>query len=349
MLLFALLFAAQFPDFTGYVVDRAGVLDQAAVEQLRSTASRLDHAGIAQLAVAVVPESMLGDSSKEEYAVALFKKWGLGHGKKKADGVLLLFVPGKPGHRKVKVEVGYNLEGTLPDGKVGALIDQYAVPAMRRDDYGGAAVKLAGAIAAVLEADAAAGGDAAPAKDTMRGGSGIGQPGASAQTSAGGLVVTLLCMLGLVIALATSGARRHFPGKMTQLAGGALTAVSVASLVVAGSGAGWLALAIGLIVNTVIWMAIRAHKCPRDGSWMTIEEEIIDEPTYFSEGVAHVTQRCTNRKCGYKKEYDKIIPRKQMAVVTSGGGSSSDGGGSSDGFSGGGGGDSGGGGAGREV
>jgi uncharacterized membrane protein YgcG len=81
---------------------------------------------------------------------------------------------------------------------------------------------------------------------------------------------------------------------------------------------------------------------------MTIEEEVIDPPTYWSEGVAHVTQRCTNRKCGYKKEYDKSIPRKQMTVVTTGGGGGSSGG-SSDGFSGGGGGDSGGGGAGREV
>jgi uncharacterized protein len=349
MVLLALILAvARLPDFTGYVVDKAGALDSGSVEQLRAISSRLDHAGIAQLAVAVVTEDMLGDASKEEYAVDLFKKWGLGHGKKKADGILLLFVPGKPGHRKVKVEVGYGLEGILPDGKVGALIDQYAIPAMKRDAYGEAAVKLASALARVLESDAAAGGDAAPAKDTLRGGTGVGQPGAAGETSAGGLVVTILCMLGLVVLLATSGARRQFPGKKTQLAGAGLTGLSVVSLVAAGSGAGWIALVIGVIVNTVIWMSIRSHKCPKDGSWMTIEEEVIDPPTYWSEGVAHVTQRCTNRKCGYKKEYDKVIPRKQMTVVTSGGGGGSSGG-SSDGFSGGGGGDSGGGGAGREV
>ena len=49
-----------------------------------------------------------------------------------ADGVLILMVPGKPGHRKLKVEVGYGLEGILPDGKVGALMDQYAGPSMKR-------------------------------------------------------------------------------------------------------------------------------------------------------------------------------------------------------------------------
>jgi uncharacterized protein len=349
MLLLALILAAPiYPDYTGYVVDRARVLDAGAASHLHDLSERLDHAGIAQLAVVTVTEAMLDEASKEEYAADLFKKWGLGHGKKKADGLLILFVPGKPGHRKVKVEVGYGLEGILPDGKVGALIDQYAVPAMKRDDYGDAAVKLADALARVVESDAAAGGDATPAKDTLRGGKGVGQPGAAAETNAGGLVVTILCMLGLVVMLASSGARRQFPGTKTQLAGAGLTAASVISLVAAGSGAGWLALVIGLIVNTVIWVSIRAHKCPKDGSWMTIEEEVIDPPTYWSEGVAHVTQRCTNRKCGYKREYNKSIPRKQMTVVTTGGGGGSSGG-SSDGFSGGGGGDSGGGGAGREV
>src|SRR5438874_4012599 len=203
----------QLPAYTGYVVDKASILDQGAVEQIRATASRLDHAGVAQIAVCTVPD--LGDWSVEEFAVDLFRKWGLGHGKKRADGLLLVLVPGKPGHRKVKVEVGYGLEGILPDGKVGALIDQYAIPGMKRDDYGDAAVKLADAMARVLESDAAAGGDAAPSKDTMRGGRGIGQPGATAQTSAGGLVVTILCMLGLLVMLATSGARRQFPGKKT--------------------------------------------------------------------------------------------------------------------------------------
>ncbi len=292
---------------------------------------------------------MIGDASKEEYAVALFQKWGLGHGKKKADGVLVLMVPGKPGQRKLKVEVGSNLEGILNDGKVGALEDRYAVPYLLRNDYSGAALHLVSAIADVLQADAAAGGDAAPGKDTMRGGRGVGQPGAAQPQSAGGLMVTVLCMLALVIALASSGARRRFPGKKTQLAAAGLTGVSVISLFAAGSGAGWLALVVGLIIVAVIWVSIRAHKCPKDGSWITIDEEIVDEPTYWSQGLAHVIEQCTNRRWGYRREYDKTLPRKQMTTVVSGGSSGGGGGGGGDGFSGGGGGDSGGGGAGREV
>jgi uncharacterized protein len=338
----------RLPDYTDYLVDKAGLLDSAAAAHIRQVASQLDHAGIAQLAVATVPESALGDDSIEDYAVALFKKWGLGHGAKRDDGLLVLFVPGKPGHRKIRIEVGYGLEGVLPDGKVGQIRTEQAFPYMKNDDYSGAAVHVVDRIASLLQTDAAAGGDTAPTKDSMRGGKGIGQPGAAGETSAGGLVVTLLSMLALVVALATSGSRRQFPGRKTQLAAAGLTGVSVLSLIAAGSGAGWLALVIGLILVAVIWTSIRAHRCPRDGSWMTIDEEVIDPPTYWSEGVAHVIQQCTNRKCNYRHEFDKAIPRKQMTVVTSGGGGGG-GGGGGDGFSGGGGGRSGGGGASGEV
>src|SRR5437764_2983087 len=134
----ALVSDKELPAFTGYVVDNARILDQGATEQITAIASRLDHAGIAQIAVCTVKD--IGDWSKEEFAADLFRKWGLGHGKKRADGLLVLLVPGPPGHRKIKVEVGYGLEGILPDGKVTALIDQYAVPSLKRDDYGNAAV-----------------------------------------------------------------------------------------------------------------------------------------------------------------------------------------------------------------
>jgi uncharacterized protein len=154
---FALVPDKVLPAYTGYVVDRAGILDEGAVEQIRATASRLDHAGVAQIAVCTVPD--LGDWSAEEFAVDLFRKWGLGHGKKRADGLLVLLVPGRPGHRKIKVEVGYGLEGVLPDGKVGALLDQYAVPALKRNDYGDAAVKLVDALASVVEQNAGEGGE----------------------------------------------------------------------------------------------------------------------------------------------------------------------------------------------
>ena len=344
--------AANLPAFTDYVVDRANVIDPSSLEHLKAVCSRLDHAGTAQIAVATIPD--LGDASIEQYAADLFQKWGLGHDKKrKADGLLVLFVPGPVGHRKVRIEVGYGLEGILPDGKVGEIRTQQAFPYLRQNDYGQAAVHVVDALASVIEADAAAGGDAAPTAGSPRGGRGAGAAAAQPGSGALGLLVTLMAMLALLVGLATSGARKAFPGTRTTAAAALLTVGSVLALVMTGGGLGWLALVAGLILNTVIWVSIRSHKCPRDGSWMTIDEEVIDYPTYFSQGLAHVTQRCTNRSCGFHHEYDKTLPRKQMVPISTGGGGGwsggGGGGGGGDGFSGGGGGDSGGGGASGEV
>jgi uncharacterized protein len=342
--------AERLPDFTGYVVDRARVIDPGVRQELVDLASRLDHAGIAQLAVLTVTADMVGDDSIEDFAAETFRKWGLGHGKKKADGLLIVLQPGPPGKRRTKVEVGYGLEGILPDGKVGALYDRYARPHILRNEYGNAALKLSQALAGVLEADAAAGGDAAPAPDAMRAGKGIGQPGYRGPEGIAGFAITLMCMIALAALLASSGARRQFPGRRTQFVAAGLTGASVVSLLFAGGGIGWLALAAGLIVNAVIWASIRSHKCPKDGSWLLIDQELIARPTYWSQGLARVTQVCTNPRCGYRRAYQKVLPRKQVAVVTGGGGWGRGGGGwggGGGGFSGGGGGDSGGGGISR--
>src|SRR4051812_5660522 len=215
MLLAIALAASTFPAFTGYVVDQAGVLGSGATARIEAVASELDRAGVAQIAVATVPRGMLDDASKEEYAAELFRRWGLGHGKKKADGVLVLLVPRADATQKrlLKVEVGYGLEGVLPDGRVGALEDEQAVPYLRRDDYGGAASHLVDGIAAVLRADAAQGGDAAPGTNTLRGGARRGMPGAVAVSNPAGLGAGGLCMGAVRVVLLTGGARRRVPGR----------------------------------------------------------------------------------------------------------------------------------------
>jgi uncharacterized protein len=344
--LLALVPDKELPEFTGYVVDRAGILDQGAREQIGKRASDLDHAGTAQIAVATVPD--LGSWSKEEFAADLFRKWGLGHGKR-ADGLLILLVPGKPGHRKIKVEVGYGLEGILPDGKATALVDRYAVPAIQRDDYSDAAVKLVDAYADLLQENARSGGELAPQARPARGARAVGQrtvPGA------GGLALAVVCMAGVLVSLVSSGVRRRFPGKGIAIMAGALTVLAVFGLLALGGAVGWIALLVGLVVNGFAYASIRSHRCPRDGSWMTIDEDIVEEPTYWSRGLARVTELCTNRSCGYRREFEKELPRKQRTVYISGGGGGGggwSGGSGGGGFSGGGGGDSGGGGGGRDV
>ncbi|TMA23206.1 MAG: hypothetical protein E6J85_02720, partial [Deltaproteobacteria bacterium] len=111
-------------------------------------------------------------------------------------------------------------------------------------------------------------------------------------------------MVILLIALASSGARRRFPGARTAFVAAGLIGAAALGLLVLGSVAGWIALLVGLVVNGLAFASIRAHRCPRDGSWMSIDEEVIDEPTYWSSGLARVVEACTNPRCGYRRQYD---------------------------------------------
>ena len=95
--------AESFPAFTDYVVDEAGIIDPASLQHLRTVASRLDHAGVAQIAVATVLD--LGGASIDDYGADLFRKWGIGHDKKRKDGLLLIFHRKSAGHGQVRIEV----------------------------------------------------------------------------------------------------------------------------------------------------------------------------------------------------------------------------------------------------
>jgi len=82
-----------------------------------------------QIAVAIV--NSLEGISVEEYAVTLFEKWGVG--KKKEDNGVLLLVAIED--RKLRIEVGYGLEGTITDLEAGNIIDNVIVPKFKQNDY----------------------------------------------------------------------------------------------------------------------------------------------------------------------------------------------------------------------
>ena len=69
-----------------------------------------------QIVVVTVPD--LQGATIEGYAVALFEKWGIGN-KKYDNGVLVLL---SVGEREIRIEVGYGLEGAIPDGRAGEII-----------------------------------------------------------------------------------------------------------------------------------------------------------------------------------------------------------------------------------
>src|SRR4030042_4877442 len=69
--------------------------------------------------------------SIEEYAVSLFKKWGIGE-KGKDNGVLFLIAPNEP---KTLIEVGYGLEPVITDGRAGEIIRETVIPFFKAGDY----------------------------------------------------------------------------------------------------------------------------------------------------------------------------------------------------------------------
>jgi len=81
--------------------------------------------------VAVVVLASIGDNAVEDFATTLFNKWGIGK-KEKNNGVLILHVLDQ---RKIRIEVGYDLEGALPDLICKRIIDEITVPYFKENNF----------------------------------------------------------------------------------------------------------------------------------------------------------------------------------------------------------------------
>ncbi|MTI48530.1 MAG: TPM domain-containing protein [Firmicutes bacterium] len=117
------------PSIEFYVYDGANILDSTTEDYIVSVNESLYEKTEAQVVVATV--NSLDGRSVDEYAVTMFREWGIG-GSEKNNGLLILIAPNE---QRLRVEVGYGLEGAIPDGKVGRISDQYLVPAFQEGDY----------------------------------------------------------------------------------------------------------------------------------------------------------------------------------------------------------------------
>ncbi len=114
---------ATFPEPVGYVNDFANIFSEHSQLKLNQTIAEL-HQKAQGAEVVVVTVQSIEPLSIEEYAVGLFEKWGIG--KKGADNGVLFLIAIK--ERKFRIEVGYGLEGALPDGKCGEIRDRFILP-----------------------------------------------------------------------------------------------------------------------------------------------------------------------------------------------------------------------------
>lgn len=150
-LIFALLIfsfralAVDVPYLTGRVTDNAGILSDGTRRSI--TALMKAHEDKTTNQIAVLTVSSLEGAGIEEYANTVFNTWKLGQ-KGKDNGILILVAPKD---RRMRIEVGYGLEGTLPDGAAGGIIRDVMTPHFKSGDYNRGIDEGVKAVIAVLE------------------------------------------------------------------------------------------------------------------------------------------------------------------------------------------------------
>ncbi|GGE69240.1 TPM domain-containing protein [Priestia taiwanensis] len=112
-----------------YVQDPYNYLSPSVKQKVNQQAKITDQQTTAQIGFLLV-QSLHGNTI-QEYAVEAFRKYGLGDPEKN-NGVLVVM---SIEDRKAWIEVGYGLEGVLPDGKVGRILDEYTTPALKGGNY----------------------------------------------------------------------------------------------------------------------------------------------------------------------------------------------------------------------
>ena len=180
--------ANDFPALTGRVVDQAGVLSATTRADLDRKLVSLEQKSGIQLVVATV--ATLGGQEIEPYANDLFRQWKLGEAKKN-NGVLFLIAPKQ--HR-VRIEVGYGLEGTLTDAISKIIILNAVAPRFKTGDFDGGVSRGVDDITTVLTTDSSEW----QKKPDLR---------AQDDSSTGGAIIAFLIIIFIVILVLRSGNR----------------------------------------------------------------------------------------------------------------------------------------------
>ncbi len=146
-------YAEDVPFLGGRVNDYAGILSSSTISELNGKLKAYEDSTSNQVVVLTI--NTLNGASLEEYSINVAQTWKLGH-KGKDNGVLLLVVKDD---RKLRIEVGYGLEGTLTDALCSVIIQREILPKFKRGDYNGGVksgvASILGAIDGTFTADRA--------------------------------------------------------------------------------------------------------------------------------------------------------------------------------------------------
>ncbi len=190
----------QFPELTGRVVDKADILPPEAEAALTAKLEALETQSQRQLVVATVPDLQGYDIA--DYGYQLGRAWGLGDAERN-DGALLLVAPNE---RKVRIEVGYGLEGYLTDALSALIIQNAILPRFRDGDFPGGIAAGTDAIITQLQL---------PPEEAAK----VAAEASEARTSDGGFPIGVLIWLAFMFfffvlpLLAGRGRRRKYRSK----------------------------------------------------------------------------------------------------------------------------------------
>jgi uncharacterized protein len=188
-----------FPALTGRVVDLANIIPADIEADLTERLKALELKSSDQLVVVTVPS--LQGYEIEEYGYKLGRTWQIGQGERLNNGVILLVAPNE---RKVRIEVGYGLEGVLTDFATGQIIRNTIVPAFKAGDMAGGIVAGVTEIETLLTLD--------PAELEARAKRGLPQVEADyvPQQSGGSFFVVLIIVIFLWIVISNANRNQRF-------------------------------------------------------------------------------------------------------------------------------------------
>ncbi len=216
--------APAVPTITAYATDLTGTLDRARLERLNAQLASLDQEKGAQLLVLMVPDT--GGEAIERYALAVVEAARPGR-RGVDDGALLLVARNQ---RQARIEVGYGLEGAIPDAAAARIIRDYLAPKFRRQDEAGGIEDAVTALIGLIHGEALPAPAPAPRQPLQR-----------ETASPWPLVLVLALMVRFLLA--------WLPGWMRILAG-ALVCGGVMPLL----GPVWMALPGALAGAVLVWL-----------------------------------------------------------------------------------------------
>jgi uncharacterized protein len=221
---FSFTLAAEVPRLRGRINDYAGLIPAAKAQELETRLARFEKETGHQIALLTIPT--LGGDSLEDFGIRVAENWKIGL-KGFDNGAILIVVPQE---RKLRIEVGYGLEGVLPDAIASRIIREIIVPEFRANNY---VRGIEAGLDAILKA---AQGEPLPERARNA------RPQGASQGSSLPTVLMLTALLALFIGMTR---RRAVSGAFGGAAAGALTSVFSAGSF--GSG-----LVLAMVVGTVL-------------------------------------------------------------------------------------------------